>query len=292
MAFRHYLLDQNKDVEVINDGTIPGLYNKLPDIEVIQDIKNYSTKKEADLVVVLDCSNLERLGKAKKLIDTGVSIINIDHHPDNSSFGSINLVNEKSSSTSEILAEYFLGINYTIDKKTATVLYTGILTDTGRFRYESTGRRTMEIGGILIENGAEPRNICDDIYYSVPPSILRMTGTMLEGAEFYENGKVCLMEVSQETIKKYNATFSDFDGLAEYTLHTEHAMVGALLKEIDDKNIKVSLRSKDNINVSKVAHMYGGGGHRNASGFVMKSGDDIIRKELLDNLKGLVHVSV
>ncbi len=292
LAFRNYLLTQNKDVEVINEGAIPGLYKNLPDVDSVRDIESSSSKKQVDLAVVLDCSNLERLGKAAKLVEDNITIINIDHHPDNTSFGLINLVNEASSSTSEILTEYFLGINHPIDKKTATLLYAGIITDTGRFRYESTSRRTMELSGILIEYGAEPRKICDDIFYSVPPSILKMTGKMLEGSEFYEDGKICVMELSQDIIKKYDASFSDFDGLAEYTLHTENVMVGALLKELDDKTIKVSLRSKSDINVSKVAHLYGGGGHRNASGFVMKSSPETDRKELLDNLRGLINASV
>jgi len=292
LAFRNYLLSQNKDVVVINEGTIPSLYKNLPDVDSVSDIENYSSKNHFDLVVVLDCSNLARLGKAAKLIEDNVKIINIDHHPDNTSFGLINLVNEVSSSTSEILTEYFLRIDHPIDKKTATQLYTGIITDTGRFRYESTGRRTMELGGILIDYGAEPRKICDDIFYSVPPSILKMTGKMLEGSKFYEDGKICLMELSQDIIKKYNASFSDFDGLAEFTLHSENAIVGALLKELDDKTVKVSLRSKSDINVSEVAHLYGGGGHKNASGFVMKSSSETDRNELLDNLRGLINASV
>ncbi|MCP4705168.1 MAG: bifunctional oligoribonuclease/PAP phosphatase NrnA [candidate division Zixibacteria bacterium] len=295
LAFQNYILDCGKDVVIINDGAFPGLYKNLPDIEVIRDINNYSIKeveKKPDLIVVLDCSNLERLAKAQELIIDNIPIINIDHHPDNSEFGNINIVNSSSSSTSEILTEYFLGIDHTIDRKTASLLYTGILTDTGRFRFESTSRRTMELVGVLIERGANPRKICDDIYYSIPPSILKMTGKMLEDAEFYENGKICLMELNKENIKKHNASFGDFDGLAEYTLHTENALVGALLKELEDKNIKVSLRSKGNINVSKVAHIYGGGGHRNASGFVMKSSQKESRKKLLDNLKGLVDASV
>lgn len=292
LAFRNYILEQGKDAVVINDSAAPGLYKKLPNIDAVRDINHYSADKQFDLVIVLDCSNLERIGKVKELIGDDIPIINIDHHPDNSGFGIISLVNESASSTAELLTEFFKGINHPIDKKTATLLYAAIMTDTGRFRYESTGRRTMELIGILIENGADPRKICDDIYYSVPPSILKMTGSILEGAEFYENGKICFMELSQEIIKKYEASFSDCDGLAEFTMHAENVKVGALLKELDDKNIKVSLRSKNNFNVSKVAHFFGGGGHRNASGFVMKPSLEANRQKLLDSLKGLVNASV
>lgn len=292
LAFRKYILELGKDVEVINDGSIPGIYKKLPDIDVIVDVDSHTAGKEFDLVVVLDCSNLERLGRVGALIEDNVPIINIDHHPDNTGFGKYVLTDETSSSTAELLTEYFLKIKYELNKSTASLLYAAILTDTGRFRFESTGRRTMELVGILIDKGADPRKICDDIYFSVPQSVLRMTGNMLEGARFYENGKICLMEISQEIIKKYDASFGDFDGLAEYTLHTENVKVGALLKELDGKNIKVSLRSKSDINVSKVANLFGGGGHRNASGFVMSSSPESGRKQLLDNLKGLVNESI
>ena len=100
------------------------------------------------------------------------------------------------------------------------------------------------------------------------------------------------MEISRESIEKYGASFSDFDGMAEYTLYAENVMVGALLKELDDKSVKVSLRSKSDINVSKVARYFGGGGHRNASGFVMKPSLEINRQKLLDNLKELINASV
>lgn len=292
LAFRNYVLELGKDVEVINEGQVPGIYRNLPDVGTIGNIDHFSTEIRFDLVVMLDCSIPERVGTVKKLINDNVPIINIDHHPDNTGFGTVNLINEASSSTAELLTEYFLAINFTIDKNCASLLYTGILTDTGRFRFESTGRRTMELVGALIECGADPRRICDDIYYSVSPSVFKMTGKMLEGAEFYENGKICLLEISQKSIKKYNASFSDLDGLADFALHAENVMIGALLKELDNKKVKVSLRSKNAINVSKVAHYFGGGGHRNASGFVMNSLMDKDRQKLLDNLKGLLNASV
>jgi len=281
LAFRNYILEHGKDVAVINEGSVPGIYRNLPDVDAVKDIGNYSTRKQFDLIIALDCSNLERLGKTEKLIEDNATIINIDHHPDNTGFGNITLVNKASSSTAELLTEYFLGINYAIDKKTALLLYAAIMTDTGRFRYESTSRRTMELAGLLIEKGANPRKICDDIYFSIPPSVLKLTGKMLESAEFYEDDKICLMQISRESLEKYNAFFSDFDGLAEYTLYAKKVMVGALLKELDDDNIKVSLRSKSNINVSEVARHFGGGGHRNASGFVMKPSLGINRQKLL-----------
>ena len=292
LGFRNYLLEQGHDVEVVNEGTIPKIYDKLPGIEQIRDIDDFTTNKQFDLAVVLDCSNLERVGKAIDIIKDAVPIINIDHHPDNTAFGAINLVDKVSSSTSEILTEYFLNINHRINKSTATLLYAGILTDTGRFRYESTSRRTMELVGVLIESGAEPRNICDDIYYSISPSKLKITGKMFESAEFYEDGKICLMELSQENIKLCKASMSDFNGLADFTLHTKGALVGALLEEIDDKTVKVSLRSKNDFNVSKVAHIFGGGGHFNASGYIMKSSLATNRNMLLDNLKGLINATV
>lgn len=292
LAFRNYLLENGKKVEVVNEGLVPNIYKKLPDADAVLDINQFSTRNQFDLVVALDCSNLERIGKVKELVQDNIPLINIDHHPDNTEFGTINLVTPTSSSTAEILTEYFIEITHLIDKKTASQLYAAIITDTGRFRYESTSRRTMELVGILIENGARPRDICDDIYYSISPSKLRITGKMLETAEFFEDGKICLMEISQDNIKKYKATLNDFNGLAEYTLHAEGTIVGALLEEHEDNNVKVSLRSKSDINVSKVAHSFGGGGHFNASGCIIKSSLQTSRTKLLDNLKGLVNASV
>ncbi len=288
LALYDYIINQRKKVELINQDSIPYMYRFLPGIDCIKNIETNAPKNKFDLAFVLDCSSMERTGQVLQLLDRKTKVINIDHHPDNNKFGNIALWDSEASSTAEILTEFLLGSGWPISKDTAVVLYSAIMTDTGRFRFESTGRRTMELAGLLIELGANPRKISDNIYFSIPPAILKLTGNMLGGAQFYNDGKICIMEVSQAIMQKYGSSISDLDSLAEYTLYAKDVTIGALLKELDSTCTKVSLRSKDTINVSQVAHKFGGGGHRNASGFVANLSLEESRRELLENLKGMV----
>jgi len=292
LAMFNYLKQLGKNVEIYDEGEISFQYKFLPGFSNIKDISEATGENKFDLAIVLDSSNLDRIGKVKELLDSQTKIINIDHHPDDDHFGDLNLVVQSASSTAEILTQMFFDIGFEIDKDTATVLYAAILTDTGRFRYESTGRRTMELAGLLIERGAAPRKICDSIYFANSPGMTRLTGKVLNNAEFIADGKVCMLEITNQLLKEYDCNLEDFVGMAAYTLTTKDAVVGALFKELPGGKTEVSLRSKNILNVSNVAHLYGGGGHCNAAGFVVDMQLKDIRLKVMDNLKGLVNASV
>ncbi|MFQ6009385.1 MAG: bifunctional oligoribonuclease/PAP phosphatase NrnA, partial [Candidatus Zixiibacteriota bacterium] len=148
----------------------------------------------------------------------------------------------------------------------AEQLYTAILTDTGRFRYKSTSPRTMAIAGLLIKAGADPQKICDHVYYNLRPSSMKLIGKVLNRIEFYDNGTICLLTLTQQMLKECKAELSESDGLVDFTLLTEGVVVGALLKETNSGYTKVSFRSRDSVDVAAVAIRFGGGGHYNASG--------------------------
>jgi len=287
-----FIKSLGKKAVIINQENIPDMYQFLPNISLIQDVKKCQDGDRFDLVVIPDCSDIGRIGEVSAYINDKTDIINIDHHPDNTNFGDINLVNSTASSVGEILAEMFIEAGLEIDKETAELLYTAILTDTGQFRFEATGRRTMEIAGHLIEAGANPRYITDRVYYSQPLSIFRLTGELVSKAEFYENDRICLIILHQEALERFGVTVNDLEGLAENTMHGRNVIVGALLKEFEDSQVKVSLRSRNGINVSEVAHKFGGGGHFNASGFTIRASIETAREKLLSELRGLVNDAV
>ncbi len=288
LALARYIKDQGKEVTIINHGSIPGTYKFLPDMELIIKPNEAGKKDNFDLAIILECPDTQRTGDVADMIGNGTKLINIDHHPDNTDFGDINLVDTGAAAVAEILADIFLEAGYEIDNDTAVLLYTAILTDTGRFRFESTTQRTREIAGKLIEAGANPRQICDNIYYSYSEKVLKLTGKVLSRVRLFENGKVCLISLDRKLLEDNGYSLTDTEGMTEYTLYLRGVTVGAMLREIEDNITKVSLRSRGNIDVSEVAHKYGGGGHFNAAGCTINLPINSAEEKLLVVLGSLV----
>ena len=266
LAFARYLKDMNKDVYLVRDGEIPDKYRFLEGINEIPSYDELENGLQFDTAVILECPNHDRVGRAACWLNDETTIINIDHHRDNDVYGVLNWINIQASSVGEMLYEYFERIDYDIDQHIAEQLYTAILTDTGRFRYKSTLPRTLEIAGELVAAGAQTQKICDLVYFNMNPSSMILIGKVLNGIEFYNNGSICILTLTKEMLAQSGASMSESDGLVDYTLFNRGVIVGALVKEIDEKLSKVSMRSKDGINVSQIAADFGGGGHFNASG--------------------------
>jgi phosphoesterase RecJ-like protein len=289
LGMRNYIDNLGKKVTATGDGSVPYKYMFLPGTSHILDYKKIKGGRDYDLVIIVDCSNFERADYLKSVIDPDVKIINIDHHPDNNRFGAVNLVLPEVSSVSEILTDMFLEIGWDFDQDTATALYAGILTDSGRFRFESTGRQTMELAGILLDQGVNARDICDRIYYSMPPSVLTFTGMVLSKMKFYDNNRISIIELDQKMLDDNHITLGDLEGLAEYTLYSEDALVGGFLKEISEKCTRISLRSRRGIDVSTLAQKNGGGGHVNASGYSLEMPISKCREVVVNELKELLN---
>lgn len=292
LALGRIINQLGREATIVNQGRIPVKYRFLPDIDRASEVRDFRGQPDFDLAFILECPGIERTGLVKNLIGAKTKIISIDHHPDNRPFASINYIDENASSVGEMLYELFVAEGLAIDKNTAILLYAAILTDTGRFRFNSTSSRTMEIISELITCGVNPRVITDSIYFALPPPILKLTGEALSGISFFENGRICLLQVDRKMIENNMVDMSEMDGLADYTLFARDVIVGGLLKEIEKGFTKVSLRSRDGIDVSQLAHRYGGGGHFNAAGFGIELPLNVVRERLLEDLKELVNASI
>jgi len=292
LAMARYIDSLGEKCVIINHGAISEKYMFLPDIDRVLSIEKYDSDKKFDLAVILECPHTGRTGDVRHLIDADTQIINIDHHPDNSGYGDIIHVDPKASAVAEMLAEFFFDADFEIDQETATQLYTAILTDTGRFRFNSTTRRTMEIAGRLIELGADPRYISDNVYYSFTEATMRLIGRVFSNVNFFDNGNICLISLDSKTLKENSCNSADTEGMAEYTLFGKSVKVGGLLKEVGERKTKVSLRSRNRINVGLVAHKYGGGGHDNASGFHVDLPLAEAHQQVLADLKEIINGSV
>jgi phosphoesterase RecJ-like protein len=261
-----YLQSLGKSVVAVRDSDIPAKYQFLPGVDSVAHFDDLDENLQVDTALILECPNLDRVGRPRRLLTESVRIINVDHHRDNAEFGEINWVDIEASSVGELMYEYLIRAGYDVTANDATCLYTAILTDTGRFRFASTSPRTMQIAGELIERGADPQRICDKVYYSMTKPALLLMGKVLESIEFHGDNRICLLSMTQEMLDTSGAAMADSEGLVDFTLYGENVVAGAFLKEAGPAETRVSLRSRDKINVSQIAGTFGGGGHFNAAG--------------------------
>lgn len=288
LAFGRYLTSLGKQVRLLRDSDVPDKYLWLPEIDQVVHFDDCGDTCVFDTAVVLECPNFDRVGRVKQFLTDGTTIINIDHHYENDQFGAVNWLDTTASSVGEMVYEYFEAIGHKIDFETATQLYTAILTDTGRFRFSSTSPRTMEIVSKLITAGAEPQKICDQIYFNLRPEVVKLIGKVLNEIEFHHHGAICVLKLTKEMLRVTGANDSDSDGLVDFTLFTGDVVAGMLIKEVDNNHSKISLRSRDGINVSDIAARYGGGGHFNASGCYIQEGMEKAKTTMIEILREAV----
>ena len=295
------ILDELKDAKTVGItghirpdgdciGSTMGLYNYLkanrPDMEVniylqkpgeefgyIPHIEDIKTEPDLDRIydafVVLDCGSLDRIEPFAEMFILAKKTICIDHHISNTDFANVNLVEQDWSSASEVLYTTF--DEEKVNKDVATCIYTGIIHDTGVFKYSSTSAQTMNIAGKMMEYGIEYSDIIDNTFYSKTYIQNQILGrALLESVLFYD-GKCIFSSISKEMMEFYDVDGKSLGGIVEQLRLTDGVEVAIFMYEIEDGEYKVSLRSKRIIDVSKIAMEFGGGGHVRAAGFSVKS---------------------
>ena len=223
-----------------------------------------------DLLVIFGCTNLKRPG-FDELAGFQGKILNIDHHPDNGNFGTINLVDPNTAAVAE-LVYYFLRSNKAkIDHKIATCLLTGIFTDTGGFKHANTTAEVLEVASILMKKGARIDKIATQTYGQKRPQALKAWSKALENTRFDPTEKMIFSVLTQEDLDELGATDEDLKGFVELLNNVPQARFAMLLTQ-DGDAVKGSLRSEPHkgADVSALAHSFGGGGHKLAAGFKVK----------------------
>lgn len=224
--------------------------------------------KEYDLFITLDVSADDRLGDFVKYFQTAKNTLCIDHHISNPGIAKNNIIYPDYSSASEVV--YTILDEDKVDYDTANALYLGIVHDTGVFKYPNTSRQTMEIAGKLIAKGIPFNEIIDNTFYEKTYVQNQILGrTLMESVLFYD-GMCIFSVVRREEFEFYNITTNDLDGIVEQMRVTKGVECAIFLYETAELEYKVSLRSKKNIDVSKIASYFGGGGHMRAAGFNAK----------------------
>jgi phosphoesterase RecJ-like protein len=220
--------------------------------------------------VFLDCGNLER-NPAEALRGSGSQIVNIDHHHDNTRFGTVNLVDPDASCTAEIVWDLMHGLGVEPTLSIAEALYVGLITDTGRFMYENTTARSHVMAAELIEAGVDVHAIYRRVYEGVPYGKLALLARGLANIKRFDGGRLTVTELDADDFAQADAEESYSEGVVDHLRAIEGTAVAALVRDrigSGDGERKVSLRSSDDrVDVSRIARAQGGGGHRQAAGF-------------------------
>jgi phosphoesterase RecJ-like protein len=223
-------------------------------------------------IVFLDCGNVERT-PAEAFQREGGRIINIDHHHDNTRFGTINHVMPEASCTAEIIWDLIQGLGVKPTVTIAEALYVGLITDTGRFMYENTSPRAHQMAAALIELGVDVHRIYQRVYEDIPYAKLALLARGLQNVERYDDGRLTLTELRSSDFDAAGAEQSDSEGVIDHLRAVQGTAVAALVRErglngAERPLNKVSLRASDErVDVSRIARLQGGGGHRQAAGF-------------------------
>lgn len=261
----NYNLTKKKRVDVYLDA-ISDSFNFLSGANQIH-VERDSTI-EYDLMISLDCGSIDRLGESEHIFHNAKETMNIDHHISNTSFAKYNYVEPDASSTCEVLCGIFDENKISID--VASALYTGIVHDTGVFKHSNTSRRTMELAGMLLSKGVNNSKIIDESFYQKTYVQNQILGRCLLESIFVLNQKVIVSCVTRRQMDFYQASSYDLDGIIDQLRVTKGVEVAILIHETGEGEYKVSLRSNGDVNVSKIATYFGGGGHIKAAGCSMK----------------------
>ena len=277
----------NKKTTLYNETPIPAVYRFLPAANrLVSTIKN----ENFDLAVILDCSDLQRIGNAASAVRQIPIIVNIDHHITNTRFGHFQLIDTAACATAEIVYRLIKQMNAPFDNAIATSIYTGILTDTGSFRFSNTNRAAFSICQEMVELGVDPYNIAQHVYGTYSLGRIKLLNLALDSIEISKNGKLSMMTLSHDMFDKTHTQAEDGDGLINYAKRIEDVKVAALIQENQNgkeklkkiKRFNVSLRSDGTVDVASIAASFGGGGHSIAAGFSIETTLSDITSQLLE----------
>lgn len=254
-------------------ANVPSNYAFLPGAStVVQPGK----LPEVDLFVAVDCGDASRVGSIEGVLRKAPRSINIDHHPGNDEFATFNVVITDASSTAEIITRMLQDLGLTLDQDIATCLYTGIVTDTGRFQYANSSPEVMRLAADLLAHGVPATMIAQEVFESAPFGYMQLTGRVLDRAKLLEEHGFVYSWFTRKDLKETGVHVEETEKLIDLVRSTRDADVAAMFKEQGDGAFRVSLRSKGPRSVGAIARANGGGGHELAAGFTAKTIDGAI----------------
>lgn len=287
IALHNLLKKLGKKVMIVCDDKPPRMYKFL-----FRNIKIYTERPHGssyDVAIIVDCPEVSRIGRAEKSLIETKPIVNIDHHVSNRYFGKVNLVEPEACSAGEIIFGLFEKMKVDVDRQSAICLYTAIFTDTGSFRYENTTPKCLHVAGELLKHGIKPQKLSEMIYETSKFPEIKLLGLTLSGMQHSKDGKIAWIKTTRKMMESVGARKSITERFINFPRSIEGVKVAIFFKEIGKTGyVKVSFRSKASVDVNKIARLFGGGGHRAASGCEIKGPISKAEKMVLDEVKKAV----
>ncbi len=280
LAMYNSLLKINKNVDMI----VPeysSVYNFLPNADKMQ---KEGKKEEYDLAIALDCGDIKRLNGFAKYFEDAKVTINIDHHGSNTMFADYNFVNPDAPACCQILITVLEFLNIEIDIQIGTCLLTGIITDTGGFKYPGTSSETFEFTSELLAMGVNVADVYKKVLEVKTKPNFELTKRVMERMEFLEDSKIAFSYITKKDEEEVNAKTGDHEGLVDIGRCVEGVEVSVFLRECE-QGFKASLRSNTYVNVSDVCLMFGGGGHMRAAGCVIYAPLEEVKVRIINEIK-------
>jgi phosphoesterase RecJ-like protein len=251
----------DKEPEVIMRDPVPHAYLKLPGADSIRVTP--VVDRPYDAVFVIECSDVTRPGLADLDRQT---VVNIDHHSTTSLFGTINWIDSTASAVGEMIYNLCKALGVRVTKEIAECVYTALVTDTGSFHYSNTTERTFKVASELVRAGVKPAKVSQAVFGNYPWTKIELLSEVLSTVRRDPSGRVAWLRQTLDMQERTSATDEDADGFVNYPLACGQVEAVAFLKESAPGVYRVSLRSKGDVNVARLAEEFGGGGHRNAAG--------------------------
>jgi len=289
LALGKTLLNADKDVVLWTDAPVPSPSNRLKGADSI--VQYIDPERDFDVVVVLDCAEIERAGRLQGNPGKLKPLINIDHHETNSFFGDLNLVDVNSSSTGELIFKVIKQGGFPVDRDVAGNVFAAIQADTGSFRYDNTSPTCLRIAAEMMDHGASPWKISREVMDGYSLSRLRLLEMALGTLEFHHAGKIGMMTIFLGMFSKAGAGPEDSERFVDYPRFVSGVEIAVLIRQTGENDYKFSLRSNSRVNVAQLASRFGGGGHAKAAviechGSIGPLKEDFLREavQLLDGI--------
>jgi len=273
-----------KETLIVLEEEPPSTFDFLPWSGLYEVYSGYIARNFKTAIAV-DCGDIERLGRRKEIFEKAGETVNIDHHNTNTSFASYNYVDAKSSATAEIIYRLLMMLNVEPDSKIALSLYVAITTDTGGFRYSNTTADTHMIAAKLIETGIDIADVGKRVFDTTSYEKVKLTGEAIRSIELHEGGKVAVITLVSSKFIETGAKDEDTEGIINIARNIKGVEVAAMLRELNTGEIKVNLRSNAYFDVSQIAFLNSGGGHKRAAGYTVKDTLENAKNKLLEDIR-------
>lgn len=284
LAFYLALKQLKKDVDVI----IPEFPRTYSFLSGADEIKTEGRQEDYDLAIALDCADIKRLNGFAKYFENAKVKISIDHHGSNKMYADYNYVNPAAPACAQILVTVleFLGVEIT--KEIGNCLLTGIITDTGGFKYPGVTAETFEFVSWLLGIGVNVSDIYKRVLQVKTKAHFELSKIIMDRIEFLEQGKITFTYITEEDLEKVGAEPGDHEGLVELGRDIEGVEVAIFVRE-SEKGYKISLRSNNYVNVSDIGMIFGGGGHPRAAGCVISGDLEQVKQKIVSQVKAQLH---